>query len=234
MTMVQSAYDVKMWDRDFKNMQKNHYPILICYNGRDHFVPTIPVAEKDFLAWKIHRELGSLLAATLVVAKECDRPGLGRVTASSLRAITNSIESNLPKISKKANSYYLTLSTKSSKTHRGPGVNPLGPKISGASAPSSLPQQDRPFPSTSAAGAVPQEPSGAIEEEEEEEYTGKGYKCSNCGVIKARKPDLRGHLWTVHKLGEPIVCNMGNCANKSFSHPSSLKQHIRTMHKGLF
>ena len=52
--------------------------------------------------------------------------------------------------------------------------------------------------------------------------------------MKGRKPDLRGHLWTAHKIGQPIVCNMGQCNNKSFSCDSSLKQHIRTQHMGKF
>ena len=39
-------------------------------------------------------------------------------------------------------------------------------------------------------------------------------------------------MWAKHRVGEPIVCNMGKCDNKDFSHPSSLKQHQRTVHKG--
>ena len=49
-TTVQSSYNILLNDKDFKNMDKNSYPIVIVYNGMDHFVPTINTDEKDFLA----------------------------------------------------------------------------------------------------------------------------------------------------------------------------------------
>ena len=230
--MVQSAYDVKLLEKDFKHIQKNNYPIVIVYNGRDHFVPTITTSEKDFLAWKIHHEFGSLLAATLLISQECDRPGVPAATASSIRAVRDCLQQHLPKISKKGHTKYLTIRSKAVKTHRGPGVNPRTSTVPGTPAfPSDTPQPG-PSSSTSATPGESCDPAGA--EEEEEESSVKGYKCQHCGVIKARKPDLRGHIWSVHKLGTPIVCNLGNCNNKSFSAESSLKQHIRTQHHGQY
>ena len=213
-------------------MQKNSYPIVICYNGRDHFVPTIQTLEKDFFSWKIHCEFGSLLAATLLVAKECDRPGVPAATVLSIKAVTNCLETHLPKISKPSHTYYLQLRAKKGQTYCGPGVNPAGSTIPGGPTPSSDPPQSS-APSTSAtSGHSDSAPVASAEAEEEPESNIKGYKCQHCGIIKGRKPDLRGHLWTVHKLGTPIVCNLGSCNNKSFSCDSSLKQHIRNQHRG--
>ena len=114
-TMVQSAYDVKLLEKDFRHIQKNNYPIVIVYNGRDHFVPTITTSEKDFLAWKIHHEFGSLLAATLLISQECDRPGVPAATASSIRVVRDCLQEHLPKISKKGHTKYLTIRSKAVK-----------------------------------------------------------------------------------------------------------------------
>ena len=41
-------------------------------------------------------------------------------------------------------------------------------------------------------------------------------------------------MWSKHRLGDPIVCNRGNCGGKSYSSASSLRQHIRTIHLGKY
>ena len=232
-TTTQSAYNVQLHPRDFKSLTKNCFPIVIAYNGRDHFVPTIATSENDFLNWKIHKEFGSLLAATLLIGKECDRPGVPAGTAASIRAVTKCLETHLPKISKSSHTYYLQLRGRSAKTHRGPGVDPSTGPIPSTSTFSSHPPQP-PAPSSTSSTCVQSQPipDPAAGAEEQEEEPIRGYKCQHCGVVKGRKPDLRGHLWTAHGLGTPIVCNLGNCKNKSFSCDSSLKQHIRTQHRG--
>ena len=65
----------------------------------------IRTSEKDFLDWKIHCEFGSLLAATLLISKECDQPGVPAATAASIKSVTQCLETHLPKISKNAHTY---------------------------------------------------------------------------------------------------------------------------------
>ena len=210
-------------------MPKNHYPVVVAYNGRDHFVPTIPASESDYLAFKIHREFGCLAAATLLVTKELDRPTVPAGAARGIKAIEKALEENLPKISQKAYSYYKQL-LRNTSVYRGPDVQEAA-SVSGTPGESS----SAPHPGTSSS-ATPS--AGATEQQEEEDIeeagSSKGYKCAECGKILGRKPDLRGHLWSKHKIGEPIVCNLGSCDGKSFSHESSLKQHQRTQHRGEF
>ena len=212
---MQSCYQLQLNPADFGNMPKNMFPIVIAYNGRDHFVPTIPCSEKDYLAWKVHKEFGSLAAATLLITKELDRPSLPAGAVQGIKAIEKAIEENLPKISKKAFQYYNTLARRTT-THHGLAVQVAGsvPGTAGSSSSSHQP----PGPSTSSAS------QGAAEQEEQLD-TPKCYKCDHCGKLCQRKPDLRGHLWSKHHIGDPIVCNLGSCDNKSFSHESSLKQH---------
>ena len=223
-TTAQSAYSLELDEKDFRSIPKNQYPIVIAYNGRDHFTPTIPISEKEFLSWKVNKEFGSLLAATLLVAKELNRPGVPAAAAKGIRAIEKVVEDNLPKISKPSQAYYKTLMKKTS-VHRGPPVQPA-PDVPGGSGSSGRPSSS----ATLGADPVPEEE----QQEEEPSTSAQGYKCEHCGVVKGRKPDLRGHLWSKHGLGEPIVCNMGDCDGRSFAHPSSLKQHQRTQHSGNF
>ena len=57
-------------EADFKDIQKNAYPIVVCYNGRDHFTPTRPSSQSKFLKWKLNKELGPILSAALLVIEE--------------------------------------------------------------------------------------------------------------------------------------------------------------------
>ena len=51
LTMVQS-YNFTLIDAsDYsRRMEKNAYPLVICYNGRDHYVPTKPTTYQHFYA----------------------------------------------------------------------------------------------------------------------------------------------------------------------------------------
>ena len=93
------------------------------------------------------------------------------------------------------------------------------PEASGQQDPSSA----QSVPSTSEAGSTTEKERGRA-----------GFKCAECGVVKYRKPDFEGHLWSKHGLGDPIVCNRGTCGGKSYSSASSLRQHIRTIHQGQY
>ena len=107
-------------------------------------------------------------------------------------------------------------------THRGPAIQP-----SASGIPESSGQQDPSFaqsvPSTSEADSTTGKQRGRA-----------GFKCAECGVVKYRKPDFEGHLWSKHGLGDPIVCNRGTCGGKSYSSASSLRQHIRAIYQGQY
>ena len=70
--MVQSCHSTLLDPPEFTEMEKNQYPLVICYNGRDHFTPTVTASMDTFFSWKLNRELGPILAAGLMVITELE------------------------------------------------------------------------------------------------------------------------------------------------------------------
>ena len=52
--------------------KKNAYPMVIVYNGRDHYVPTRPTTYAQYYKWKTEKELAPILSAGLLVIEEMD------------------------------------------------------------------------------------------------------------------------------------------------------------------
>ena len=76
-------------------------------------------------------------------------------------------------------------------THRGPAIQPSASGISESSGQQD-PSSAHPVPSTSEAGSSTGKKGGR-----------QGFKCAECGVVKYRKPDFEGHMWSKHQMGDP-------------------------------
>ena len=73
LTMVQSCNYTLLDPADFsRRMEKNAYPMVIVYNGRDHYVPTKPTTYQHYYTWKTEKELAPILSAGLLVIEEMD------------------------------------------------------------------------------------------------------------------------------------------------------------------
>ena len=135
------------------------------------------------------------------------------------KEVQTCISRNLPVISKAGLQHFKQLTVQNVSTHRGPAIQPGASGFSQSSG-----QQDsssaQSVPSTSEADSTTEKQEGRA-----------GFKCAECGVVKYRKPDFEGHMWSKHRLGDPIVCNRGTYGRKSYSSASSLRQHIRTIHQ---
>ena len=104
--------------------------------------------------------------------------------------------------------HFKQLTVQNVSTHRGPAIQPGASSTSGQQDPSSA----QSVPSTSEADSTTEKQKGRA-----------GFKCAECGILKYRKPDFEGHLWSKHGLGDPIVCNRGTCGGKSYSSVTSLR-----------
>ena len=153
---------------------------------------------------------------------QLDQQKLPDQLCSAVKEIQTAISRNLPIISKAGRAQFKQLQKQT--THRGPAIQPPTPVVPLPPA-HEQPPSGEPAPST----------SGAPEQSSDEPTEGrKGFKCHVCGERKFRKQDFEGHMWSKHQLGNPILCNRGTCGGRSYSSISSLRQHIRTKHKGQY
>ena len=211
LTLIESHNITKLNEQDFRHINQNAFPVVFAYNGRD-----------QFLEWKTKKELGSLLGATLHVCTQLDQHNLSPELTIAYKEVQTCISRNLPIISKAGMQHFKQLTVQNISTHHGPAIQPGASDISQSSGQQD-PSSAQSVPSTSEADSTTEKQKGRT-----------GFKCAECGVEKYRKPDFKGHMWSKHRLGDPIVCNKGTFGGKSYSSASSLRQHIRTIHQGQY
>ena len=204
LTLIESHNITKLNEPDFRHINQNAFPVVFAYNGRDHFTPTIPCTTSQFLEWKTKKELGSLLGASLHVCAQLDQHNLSPELTVAYKEVQTCISRNLPVISKAGLQHFKQLTVKNVSTHHGPAIQPGTSGISQSSGQQD-PSSAQSVPSTSEADSTTEKQKGRA-----------GFKCAECGVVKFRKPDFEGHMWSKHRLGDPIVCNRGTCGGKSY------------------
>ena len=229
-TLVESGHLTKIDPKDFQSqkLSPNAYPVVLGFNGRDHYFPTVPSDLHEFNEWKVVHQVGPLLTGVLMAIEQVDfnDSTLTQQKKQSLQTVKTCILQNLPTISKHSHTTY------QAKTRQC-----VGPVFSnpGSQAASSVPADPE-----ARSSHLPHLPptSSTTQHDSGEKTKGKGkrkkYICQYCGEGKDRKPDLTGHLWTKHNVGDPIICTLGECAGKSYSTMSSLRQHKRTIHSGKY
>ena len=202
------------------------YRIVIVYNGRDHFVPTRPISNISYNTWKLKKQLGPILGAGLLVAKEIDRSTLDDTLQNSLSEVEACLLKHLPTLAPQANYDYLTQAIEAPT--RGPAFD----KEVGAPLISAPPASSEPSSGSTPATSVPS--SETAEPPPAKKKGRKPHVCEVCGKTKTRKPDIDGHRWFYHQLGDPIQCNIPPCKERNFSARSALKQHVDNIHKKKF
>ena len=66
MTMIDSGHELKLHPDDFQNFERQSYPIVIAWNGHNHFVPACVMSDMQHNQWKL-KELTILTEASLKV-----------------------------------------------------------------------------------------------------------------------------------------------------------------------
>ena len=229
LTMTQSAHIRELNPGDYSNMHKNQYPIVLCYNGRDHYAPTRSCDPQKYYRWKMEKQLGPILSAGLLIIEEVDRTKLPPNVLQQVNQVEATIVQALPVILPTSNAAHL---------RRAAGQHPQrGPVFSQHPAGQVPPSDTQPDLSSSTTMTTPAPQPGADQPEEQTSGGGKkkrpkkgGYVCHICGKKRDRKPDLEGHLWNAHRVGEAIQCNIPPCSKKDFATKGSLKLHIKTQH----
>ena len=69
MTMIDSGHELKLHPDDFQNFERQSYPIVIAWNGHNHFVPTCVMSDIQHNQWKL-KELTILSEGCLKVISD--------------------------------------------------------------------------------------------------------------------------------------------------------------------
>ena len=183
-------------------MVRSAYPIVIVYNGRDHFLPTKPSTNREFYKWKLEKQLGPILSAGLLVICELDRSLLDDTLQNSVSEVEACIVKQLPILSPGANeAHHVDVVA---APQRGPCFEhqPAGPLISAPDDPPVLP---------SSSTASTDVPGGQGPASQPGKKPRKSYICEICGKQKQRKPDLDSHQvvlppgWDTHTMQYPTL-----------------------------
>ena len=139
LTMTQSAHVREIHPSDFQRMHKNQYPIVICYNGHDHYAPTRSSDPQNYYRWKMEKQLGPILSARFLVIEEVDRSKLPQNVLQQVNQVEATIVQALPIISPHSNAAHLRRIV-SDQPQRGPvfSQHPAH-QVSGPYTPSDLP-----------------------------------------------------------------------------------------------
>lgn len=177
----------------------------------------------------MERELGPVLSAALFIIEEIDRSKLPNNVLTEVNEVEAQIVKSLPIISSQSNASHLRKVSSAQTAHRGPVfAKEGGSQIPSAPCSSDLPPGPAPAGTTATTSSSP----GTYQSTEKRGRRPKkgGYICNICGKKRDRKSDLDGHMWTAHRVGEPIQCNIAPCSNRDFSNKSALRSHIKTQH----
>ena len=131
--MVQSCHTTLLNPGDFAEIQNNAYPLVVCYNGKDHFTPTRPSTQSKFYKCKLNMELGPIVSASLLVIEELDRQKLAPAVLAAVNQLEDTIVQTLPIISPRSLSSHLkavVACNKAGPLHRGPVLQPSGDQVS--------------------------------------------------------------------------------------------------------
>ena len=147
LTMVQSCNFTLLDPPDFpRRMDKNSYPVVIAYNGRDHYSPTKLTTYVHYYKWKLEKELAPILSAGLLVCEEMDRKFLSDAEANAVSEIEAKILEHLPTLSPAVNAaHHAMVARAPGRGSRGPVFHDPGAlKVSGPPAPPDNPPGGHP------------------------------------------------------------------------------------------
>ena len=214
MTTIESAHETVLYESDLDHLDKEAWPIVVAYNGINHFVPSVIMSQQQHDAWKLSL-VTKMSKVTLNLVKRMDPKSMKPRQGQQLSALETCLKKSITVFEP---------------------VKPTGPVRSDPVASTSEWSEG---PLYSQAPDAPDPLSGPSLSEDTEVFTeqtaitkvGKKYACAICGVKKSRKPDVVDHISHEHQIGPPIVCDM---CNRNFAAWKSVKAHKKRDHKGIY
>ena len=72
LTMIESAFETKFHQADFKSIERKGTGVVMAYNSKNHFCPTIIVSQRDHVAWQLEC-VGKMSSATITFINDVDQ-----------------------------------------------------------------------------------------------------------------------------------------------------------------
>ena len=186
--------------------------------------------QRKYADFKCSKQLAPLLTGALSIIEELDREKTNPTKLDSINELEAQFVKSIPVIAPNLMSSYV----RSCQKHSAERDRSSLPQIDAAEVPPPPGSSHLPSASTETpvVGAVPHSAANEPAKKKHGERRPKkgGYPCHICGKARDRKSDLDGHLWAAHRVGQPIECNLGDCAHRTFATKSSLKTHVKTQH----
>lgn len=182
-------------------------PIVILYNGRDHFMPSMLMSVIEYNQWKLEI-LSKLSSASLEILEDVDHQYVSPKLSVHLNTSQDNLKTTVTICSDTAAPAVVAAASAAIRKSHGPLFG-QATATSPASPGSSIPSAKQPsLPLRSAKKRRKKPP--------------KEYICNKCGSVKTRQSDLDDHLLVEHQIDSPRKCLL--CI-KNFTSTRSLKQH---------
>ena len=72
LTMIESAFETKFHQADFKSIERKGTGVVMAYNSKNHYCPTIIVSQRDYVAWQLEC-VGKMSSATITFINDVDQ-----------------------------------------------------------------------------------------------------------------------------------------------------------------
>ena len=205
---TESACQVILYENDLINYYKQAIPIVLFYNSRDHYAPSVQVSAKLYNDFKIECFM-SLSSKAVELAQEIDTSFLTLSQKNALTGVQRDID-HCKLVFKETSAAATAAAT--AQAH--PAEGPVGPILREAVPSSSrVPHSDPPTPTKT--------------------KEKKSFVCDICGSIKYKKQDLDNHLRNVHQMdvGTTPYCDI---CKKKYGNAASFKLHVNSIHKNIW
>ena len=70
--MLESACERKFHPDDFKNIARKGTGVVLSYNSKNHYCPTLIISQKEFVTWQLQC-VGHMASATITFINDIDQ-----------------------------------------------------------------------------------------------------------------------------------------------------------------
>ena len=191
LSMLESAIEIPLYKEDLEYIDRQRVPVVIVYNGRDHFVPSIIMSQVEYNKWRLSI-LVKFAEASLEVIDDVDSNFVSPEVAVHLTNMEEQFLTTIALCSEEASPAKTGAAVARVRKSHGPLFSSAIPAFGVPQSPVGSPVTSSHVPSTLPKCTSRKEKTGA-----------KQHICHICGIAISRKSDLKDHLSDVLSYWKP-------------------------------